>query len=70
MDWRRGECSDNVELDSGGGSRFGGGCGLGLGGTVVPDAFTDGTSAQRVRWFKTGLDSGDMRQRDTFASVP
>ena len=39
-------------------------------GTVVPDSFTHGTSAQRVRWFKTGLDSGDMSQCDTFASVP
>lgn len=39
-------------------------------GTVVPDSFTHGTSAQRVRWFKSGLDSGDMNQCDTFASVP
>ena len=39
-------------------------------GTVVPDSFTHGTSAQRVRWFKTGLASGDMNQCDTFASVP
>ena len=69
MDWQKGERSDNVELDSGGGSRFGGGCGPGLGGIVVPDAFIHGTSAQRVRWFKTGLDSDDMRQCDTFADV-
>ncbi len=69
MEWRNGACSDNVELDSGGGSRFGGGRGLGLGGIVVPDAFTHGTSAQRVHWFKTGLDSGDMSQCDTFADV-
>jgi predicted metalloprotease len=37
-------------------------------GYVVPDAFTHGTSAQRVRWFNKGLKSGDMRQGDTFAA--
>jgi predicted metalloprotease len=37
-------------------------------GYVVPDAFTHGTSAQRVRWFKKGLESGDMRQGDTFSA--
>ncbi|CAM4259312.1 Metalloprotease [Bordetella tumbae] len=37
-------------------------------GYVVPDAFTHGSSAQRVQWFKRGLDSGDLRQCDTFAS--
>jgi uncharacterized protein len=35
-------------------------------GRVVPDSFTHGTSAQRVRWFKTGLQSGDMKKCDTF----
>ncbi|HYB41981.1 MAG TPA: neutral zinc metallopeptidase [Candidatus Methylomirabilis sp.] len=35
-------------------------------GYVVPDAFTHGTSAQRVRWFKRGLEAGDIRQCDTF----
>lgn len=35
-------------------------------GRVVPDAFTHGTAAQRVHWFKTGLDSGRMDQCDTF----
>lgn len=34
-------------------------------GTVTPDAFTHGTSAQRVRWFKSGLNAGDVRQCDT-----
>jgi predicted metalloprotease len=38
-------------------------------GHVVPDAFTHGTSAQRVRWFKKGLESGDIRQGDTFAAT-
>jgi predicted metalloprotease len=37
-------------------------------GTVVPDSFTHGSSAQRVRWFKRGLESGDTRQCDTFAA--
>lgn len=37
-------------------------------GTVVPDAFTHGTSAQRVRWFRTGFDTGDPARCDTFAA--
>jgi predicted metalloprotease len=36
-------------------------------GQVVPDSFTHGTSAQRVRWFSKGLDSGEIRQCDTFS---
>jgi predicted metalloprotease len=39
-------------------------------GTVVPDSFTHGTSAQRVKWFKIGLTSGDMNQCNTFAGEP
>lgn len=35
-------------------------------GYVVPDAFTHGSSKQRVRWFKGGFDSGDIQQCDTF----
>jgi predicted metalloprotease len=35
-------------------------------GSVVPDSFTHGTSEQRLRWFKKGYDSGDIRQGDTF----
>ena len=35
-------------------------------GRIVPDSFTHGSSAQRVRWFKTGLQSGDVRRCDTF----
>jgi uncharacterized protein len=34
-------------------------------GYVVPDAFTHGTSAQRTRWFMTGLKSGDVASCDT-----
>jgi predicted metalloprotease len=36
-------------------------------GTVVPDAFTHGTSQQRMYWFKRGYDSGDISQGDTFS---
>jgi len=38
-------------------------------GRVAPDSFTHGSSAQRVRWFKRGLDSGDMARCDTFAAT-
>lgn len=37
-------------------------------GTVVPDAFTHGTSQQRVRWFRAGFTSGDLGSCDTFAA--
>ena len=37
-------------------------------GYVVPESFTHGSSAQRVRWFRTGLESGDVRRCDTFAA--
>ena len=39
-------------------------------GYVVPDAFTHGTSAQRVRWFRKGIQTGDMNQGDTFNADP
>lgn len=35
-------------------------------GYVVPDSFTHGSSAQRVQWFRRGLESGDLRQGNTF----
>ncbi len=35
-------------------------------GYVVPEAFTHGTSEQRARWFRKGLESGDVREGDTF----
>lgn len=37
-------------------------------GEIVPDAFTHGTSAQRMYWFKKGFDTGDFKQGDTFSS--
>jgi len=38
-------------------------------GYIVPDAFTHGTSEQRVRWFKKGLTTGDINQGDTFGAT-
>jgi len=35
-------------------------------GTVVPDSFTHGSSEQRVRWFRRGLETGDPDVCDTF----
>ena len=37
-------------------------------GYVVPESFTHGTSAQRVRWFKRGLESGSIGSCDTFSA--
>lgn len=37
-------------------------------GQVVPDSFTHGTSAQRVRWFKAGFNGGTIAACDTFAA--
>jgi uncharacterized protein len=36
-------------------------------GYVVPDSFTHGTSAQRMRWFRKGFETGDLNQGDTFS---
>ena len=38
-------------------------------GVVVPDAFTHGSSAQRVHWFKTGFQSGNLKACDTFSAA-
>lgn len=38
-------------------------------GVVVPESFTHGTSEQRMRWLKRGLDSGDPAQCDTFGGA-
>ncbi|MFO1465757.1 MAG: neutral zinc metallopeptidase [Steroidobacteraceae bacterium] len=37
-------------------------------GTVVPDSFTHGSSAQRVRWFKRGFEAGKIDNCDTFSA--
>jgi predicted metalloprotease len=36
-------------------------------GYIVPDSFTHGTSAQRVSWFKKGLETGSVQACDTFS---
>ncbi len=36
--------------------------------SVVPDSFTHGTSAQRVKWFRKGFESGDIAVCDTFSA--
>ena len=38
-------------------------------GRVVPDSFTHGTSAERMKWLKRGIDSGDPAQCDTFSGA-
>lgn len=38
-------------------------------GYAVPDSFTHGSSEQRVRWFKRGMDSGDPKQCSTFQAT-
>jgi predicted metalloprotease len=38
-------------------------------GTVMPDAFTHGTSEQRQAWFRKGFQTGDINQGDTFAGL-
>lgn len=38
-------------------------------GHVVPDAFTHGTSEQRMHWFSKGFETGDIQEGDTFAEL-
>jgi uncharacterized protein len=38
-------------------------------GQVIPDSFTHGTSAQRVKWFTKGFQTGDINQGDTFSAT-
>ena len=38
-------------------------------GVVVPDSFTHGSSAQRMRWFRAGFESGSLKSCDTFAAA-
>jgi len=40
------------------------------GGTVVPDSFTHGTSAQRAAWFRRGFETGDLTHKGDTFSVP
>jgi predicted metalloprotease len=38
-------------------------------GYVIPESFTHGSSEQRVRWFKRGYETGDVRRCDTFGEA-
>ena len=38
-------------------------------GRVMPEKFTHGSSAQRVEWFKRGLNEGKLSSCNTFASI-
>jgi uncharacterized protein len=38
-------------------------------GYVVPESFTHGSSEQRQRWLRIGLQSGDVKQCDTFSAT-
>jgi predicted metalloprotease len=38
-------------------------------GAIVPDAFTHGTSAMRVHWFRAGMESGEIKSCDTFRTA-
>jgi len=39
-------------------------------GYVVPEGFTHGSAQQRVQWFRRGVQSGDLKQCDTFSRGP
>ena len=39
-------------------------------GYAVPETFTHGSSEQRVRWFRRGIETGNMNQCDTFSAQP
>jgi hypothetical protein len=58
MRWTAGRRSDNVENRLQRQTR----------GHVVPDSFTHGTSEQRIRWFRRGLESGELARCETFSS--
>ena len=74
MLWKGGRKSDNVEdLRGSGMGRNVAASAIGddrlqkqSKGYIVPDSFTHGSSAQRVRWFKRGIESGNISACDTF----
>lgn len=76
MHWRSGRRSRNIEDRRGGHiSHKATGGGIGddrlqkqTGGYVTPDSFTHGSSQQRVRWFKTGLQSDEIVRCNTFSA--
>jgi predicted metalloprotease len=38
-------------------------------GRIAPESFTHGTSAQRMEWFRRGMQAGDPRRCDTFGTT-
>jgi hypothetical protein len=70
MRWEHGRRSDNIE------EALAAASGVGddrrqrqARGYVAPDAFTHGSSEQRMRWFKRVMQSGDPAQCDTFKAA-
>jgi predicted metalloprotease len=39
-------------------------------GYIVPESFSHGSAEQRMRWFRRGIESGDLKQCDTFSGRP
>ena len=75
MRWGGGRESENVEDRRSGGGMGRGIAGGGIGddrmqmqarGYATPESFSHGSSEQRARWFRRGLDSGAFAQCDTF----
>lgn len=71
MEWHGRRGSRNVEDRRGrGGARAGGDTLMrNAGRAVVPDAFTHGSSEQRMEWFQHGFQSGQLAQCDTFKAA-
>ncbi|MDE0755417.1 MAG: neutral zinc metallopeptidase [Woeseiaceae bacterium] len=67
MRWRGGRRSKNIvdRRGAGPGRKIAGG---GVG-TIAPDSFVHGSSAQRVRWFKVGFEEGNPDRCDTFSAT-
>jgi len=75
MRWRQGRRSSNVEDRRGRGSGVGRAAAIGddrmqrrAGGSVHPESWTHGSSEQRVRWLRRGLESGRIDACDTFGT--
>lgn len=60
MRWEGGRESGNIE------DRRSGGMQMQARGHVTPESFSHGSSEQRARWFRRGLDSGQFAQCNTF----
>lgn len=69
MRWRTGRRSGNIEDRRGESLGYGGGIQWQTQGRIIPAAFTHGSSEQRVRWFRRGLESVELSACDTFAAA-